>query len=175
MKKILALGLISIFFLGCEFNDSDKIIQTSEISASSIDSFEHPGKELMENLCYTCHSPSASHEDRLAPPMIAVKKHYLNEGTTKEEFIEDIQAWVKDPNEDNARMFGAVRRFGVMTKTPFKDEDIRKIADYLFDHNIEQPEWFEDHLKEQKGNGRGKGMGHGNGQGKRGRMQKNKG
>jgi hypothetical protein len=47
-------------------------------------------------------------------------------------------------------MFGAVRRFGVMVKQPFSEDDIKLIADYMFDNNLEKPEWFDDHEKEMK-------------------------
>tara|TARA_Y100000588_G_scaffold379255_1_gene461105 strand:- start:2523 stop:3437 length:915 start_codon:yes stop_codon:yes gene_type:complete len=125
----------------------------------------HPGKKLMETNCYVCHSPTASHDDRIGPPMIAIKKHYIEDETSKEQFIEDIQAWIKNPNEADAKMRGAVRRFGVMPKQAFPEETIEKIADYMFDFDIDQPEWFEDHFNEEKGkhngNGQGKGMGKG--------------
>ena len=58
---------------------------------------EHPGKKLMETNCYVCHSPTASMDDRIGPPMIAIKKHYLTEGISKEQFIADIQNWIKNP------------------------------------------------------------------------------
>jgi len=107
----------------------------------------------METHCYVCHSPSASHKDRIGPPMIAIKRHYLNSNTTKEEFIESIQAWIKNPNKDDAKMPGAVRRFGVMPKQYFDEETITQIADYMYESNIEQPEWFEDHFNESHGKG----------------------
>ena len=65
-------------------------------------------------------------------------------------------------------MFGAVKRFGVMPKTPYPEETIKQIADYMFDFDIEQPEWFEDHFNEEKG----KGQGMRNGKGKVSGMQK---
>lgn len=129
---------------------------------------KHPGKKLMETNCYVCHSPTASEADRIGPPMIAIKKHYINNDTSKEEFIEAMQAWIKNPNEDDAKMFGAVRRFGVMPKTPYPEETVKQIADYMYDFEIDQPEWFEDHYNEEKGmhNGQGMKKGQGNGKGR---------
>ena len=127
----------------------------------------HPGKKLMETNCYVCHSPTASHDDRIGPPMVAIKRHYIDDETTKEQFIADMKAWIKNPNETDAKMRGAVKRFGVMPKQAFPEETIEKIADYMYDFEIDQPEWFEDHFNEEKGkhngNGRGKGMGQGKG------------
>lgn len=117
----------------------------------------HPGKKLMENKCYVCHSPSASHDDRIAPPMIAIKKHYISSETTKEEFVQSIQNFVEHPTKEVAKMRGAVKRFGVMPKQVFAADDIKKIAEYMFDNDIEEPEWFESHFNEEKGKGKMKG------------------
>lgn len=144
----LSLVLTGLIFLSCKEQNQakDDYLAVNNIIQSS----EHPGKKLMEIYCYACHSATASHENRLAPPMIAVKKHYINSSTTKEEFISSIQAWIKNPNEEDAKMFGAVRRFGVMVKQPFPENDVKLIAEYLFENDIEQPEWFEEHEKEMK-------------------------
>ena len=52
-----------------------------------------------------------------------------------------------------------------MPKTPFPEATIQQIADYMFDNNIEQPEWFEDHFNEEKGKRKGQGKGNGRGNG----------
>jgi hypothetical protein len=91
-------------------------------------------------------------QERIAPPMIAVKKHYLNDEVTIEEFSETLWNWVEKPSEENSKMKGAVRRFGVMPYQQFKKEEIEAIAYYMFYNDIEEPEWFEDHFKQkQKG------------------------
>lgn len=155
MKKgiVLILGLSLVF--SC--NKGTKGNYTSLEITNDIQT--HPGKKLIETNCYICHSPTAGHDDRLGPPMIAIKKHYIDANTTKAQFISDIQAWVKNPTEENAKMFGAVRRFGVMPRTPYPDGTIQQIADYMFDNEIEQPEWFEEHFNDQRGNGKGNGKG----------------
>jgi len=162
MRYILIL-FISVFILSCN-NSKNKDLSAFE---KSMQANNHPGKKLMETNCYVCHSPTASHDDRIGPPMIAIKKHYIDDETTKEQFISDLKAWIKNPNEADAKMRGAVRRFGVMPKQAFPEETIEKIADYMYDFEIDQPEWFEDHFNEEKGkhngNGRGKGIGQGKG------------
>lgn len=162
MRYVLIV-LVSVFVLSCN-NSKNKDLSAFE---KNMQANNHPGKKLMETNCYVCHSPTASHDDRIGPPMIAIKKHYINDETTKEEFIADIQAWIKNPNESDARMRGAVRRFGVMPKQAFPEETIEKIADYMFDFDIEQPEWFEEHFNQEMGkqNGKGKDIGNGKGMG----------
>ncbi|GAA3589745.1 hypothetical protein GCM10022396_03890 [Flavivirga amylovorans] len=113
---------------------------------------EHPGKKLMETHCYLCHDASTGEEERLGPPMIAIKKRYIFKDTSKDEFIKDMQDWIKNPNEKDAKMFGAVKRFGVMQKLPYPEDVIEQIGDYMFDNDIEQPEWFEEHYKQMRRN-----------------------
>jgi cytochrome c553 len=164
MKNNIIIFAFSILVFSCN-NTKKEIVYTTNNSTETEST--HPGKKLMETNCYVCHSPSASHDNRIAPPMIAVKKHYLKEGMSKEEFISDMQYWIQNPTEDNAKMYGAVKRFGVMPKQIFPEETIREISDYMYDNDIEQPEWFEDHFNSEKGkhNGMGKGKGKGRGKG----------
>jgi cytochrome c553 len=164
MKNLTIYLVVIVLFYSCNSKNKDTVsyATTNENTEQS----KHPGKKLMETNCYVCHSPTASHDDRIGPPMVAVKRHYINKSTTKEEFIKDMQAWIKNPNAEDARMYGAVKRFGVMPKQAFPEETIEKIADYMFDNTIEQPEWFEEHFQEERGNGNGKGKGSGMGKGK---------
>jgi len=106
----------------------------------------HPGKKLMENQCYLCHSPSApEHEGRIGPPMIAIKAHYLRDDISKEAFIASIWDFVEQPSNEKVKLKGAVKRFGIMPYQPFKKEEVEKIAEYLYDYQIEEPEWFKEH------------------------------
>lgn len=155
MKKVYLLIVLSLVLVSCN-NSKNKKLSAFD---TQMEANKHPGKKLMETNCYTCHSPSASQADRIGPPMIAIKKHYIDDNTTKEEFIADIQSWIKNPNAQDAKMHGAVKRFGVMPKQAFPEETIAKIADYMFDYDIDQPEWFEKHFNEEKGNHKGQGSG----------------
>ena len=133
---------------------------------------DHPGKQLMENNCYVCHSPKASEESMIAPPMIAVKLHYLSDDTSKEQFIEELVSFLKSPSEENSKMRGAVKKFGLMPYQFYPENTLLQIADYMFDHELEEPEWFGEHYAQMHGDrprmkgkmGRGKGMGMGRNQ-----------
>ncbi|TXD84416.1 DUF3365 domain-containing protein [Subsaximicrobium wynnwilliamsii] len=166
MKKTILLSMLLVSFLSCKNSEKTEYVAAEEIE----DAQPHPGKKLMETNCYVCHSPSASQADRIGPPMIAVKKHYINESSTKAAFISDLQAWIKNPTAAHAKMYGAVKRFGVMPKTVYPEETIALIGDYMFDNAIEQPEWFEAHFNGAKG--KGKGAKNGMGKAKSKQMQK---
>ena len=149
------ITIISVlFFMSCQTSEKPNYSKATKNQAQQKDlnSLEHPGKKLMEANCYVCHNPTANHENRIAPPMIAVKKHYISSTTTKEEFKTALQDWVENPTKEKAKMFGAVKRFGVMPKTPFPKKTIDLIADYMFDNKIDQPKWFEEHSKSMKKN-----------------------
>ena len=75
--------------------------------------------------------------------------------TSKEKFVADINTFIKNPTKENAKLYGAVKRFGVMPKQAFPEETIAKIANYMFDYDIDQPDWFEAHFNEENGNHKG--------------------
>ncbi len=159
--KYIAVFLFVLLTAACK--DVAKTNSSISDSASQLETLNdtaHPGKKVLENQCYICHNPSAAEGTMIAPPMIAVKKHYIAEGTTKEAFTEALLNWINDPKKEKSRMPGALRRFGIMPYQPFSEATVRDIADYLYDNEIPQPPWFEEHF--QQGNGKGK-MGKGKG------------
>ncbi|WP_407556906.1 DUF3365 domain-containing protein [Winogradskyella sp. 4-2091] len=155
MKNSLLLLVLVVFLVSCNSNKKDPYSAANKEVAAK----EHPGKKLMETNCNICHSPAATQQNRIGPPMIAIKRHYIDSGTTKEEFVSAIQAWIKNPNAKDAKMFGAVKRFGVMPKQAYPEKTIEQISEYLYDFEIEQPDWFEAHYNEEMGNRKGTGNG----------------
>jgi cytochrome c2 len=153
--KILALLSGLFLLLSCNSTQQDPYQAIAMGPDVTIAEPEHPGKALMEQYCYACHNATTAEADRIGPPMIAIKKHYVGAETTKEEFTETMLDFLNDPTEAKAKMFGAVQRFGVMPKQVFPEDAIRQISDYVYDNEIEQPAWFEAHMKQQMGNGMG--------------------
>lgn len=148
MKIVLKLTvLIVLLFTSC--NNTKNQVSYATANNNIENDTIHQGKILMETYCYTCHDAATVEDKRVAPPMIAIKKHYMFKDTSKEEFITSIQNWIKNPNEKDAKMYGAVRRFGIMQKIPYSKENIQKIADYIYDNEIEEPEWFDDHFRQR--------------------------
>jgi cytochrome c553 len=145
---LLSIAILTLFaFKNSTENENYKKISQTE--ATNIIT-QHPGKKLVETKCYVCHSPSASEQEgRIAPPMAAIKARYSKEGYDKTEFIKHIQEFVANPTEGKALMYGAVKRFGVMPKQQFAKEDIKQIAEYVYDYKIAEPSWFAKHWKEQ--------------------------
>lgn len=103
---------------------------------SSPISKELDGKKLMEKNCFVCHNTQGT-DNMLAPPMSRVKDHYWDDETTKDEFINDIVDWVDNPVEENVQMPGAVRKFGLMPKQVFNKDEVKAIAAYLYDNELD--------------------------------------
>jgi hypothetical protein len=151
MKKsiyLLVLLAISLF----SFNKVNTKIHHEKPQLLVTNSDKNEGLLLMKSKCYVCHSVTTkSHDAIIAPPMIAVKRHYTNKYDNKKDFVNAIVAWSVDPKEDNTLMPGAVNRFKVMPKMGFTKEDMKKIANYMYDNELEKPAWFGAHAKEMHG------------------------
>ncbi len=161
--KYLMLLLVAWFIEGCNSTtDQEYVAGVASSNTTQLATLvPDPGKELLEKYCYACHRPDGTMEDRLAPPMFAVKKHYMRSNPTKEEFTTAILTWVDGPSEEKSKMPGALDKFGVMPYQVFSKDTIVKISHYLFDTEIEKPGWFDQHHQ---------GMGKGR-KGRKGRNQ----
>lgn len=110
------------------------------------------GLLLLRKHCYVCHNPvSNSHDSILAPPMAAVKMRYQRRYRNKDNFIEGMVKWTADPKKEEGIMKGAIDRFGPMPKQNFEKEDLLKIATYVYENELEEPEWFAAHAQEMHG------------------------
>jgi len=144
---LATFGIIS--FIACN-------TATNESSEKSVKNVEeetvHEGEILLQKNCYVCHSPTTK-TGRIAPPMQYVKEHYIKEGTTEEEFNASFISFIKHPTKESAKMPGAIANFGLMPQQAFPEETLKKIADYIYNNEIEGPGDFKKHKKKH-----GKGM-----------------
>lgn len=156
MKWILIISVLTFSLTSCKKSAEDSKSNYVTLKSTDLNSEEIAvrGKTLMENKCYLCHSPKAAEGSMIAPPMAAIKRRYSKNAVSKEEFIADIWNFVEQPTEEKAKLKGAVKRFGVMPYQPYKQEDIEAIAAFMYDYEIEEPEWFQNHggkRKKQRG------------------------
>ncbi|MFB9053835.1 c-type cytochrome [Formosa undariae] len=163
MKNFIVLVVLAMTLVAC--NETKKN-NTDYADTKPIETSAHPGKKLMETLCYSCHGLSDSELNRIAPPMIAIKRRYMMGNISKEEFTQSMQTWIKIPNEKNVKMYGAVNQFGIMPKLAFPEASIAQIAEYMYDFDIEQPAWFEAHYQQQSGQRNGRNIKAGQAKGK---------
>ena len=157
MKTLLIKTVVLLLiFSSCNKQKEAKIITSS---TSFEESKEEPdGLKLMKDKCYACHSiTTKSHDEIIAPPMIAIKRRYSMQYNTKEDFVKAFVAYTSDPKAENALMIGAINKFNVMPKQNYKADDLKKIASYIYDNEIEAPKWFQAHFEQNQKNGQGMG------------------
>ena len=153
MRALLFLAVLT-FVISCK-EQPKKAEETVTMSAEAL--AEH-GKNMMVTYCYQCHNPNTSRESMLGPPMIGIKKHYISDSTTKEAFVADLLSWMKGPKEENSKMPHALEKFGLMNHQVYPDSVIVGIAEYMYDNEIEQPEWYQKHHEEMHGKEEGTGQ-----------------
>ena len=156
MKNLILFTLLLFALVSC--NNEKKSSTQATLSNTKTAEQQEEAYTLFKNTCYACHSiTSKSHDEIIAPPMIAVKKRYLMANPQKEDFVNAIVNFSKEPTEQKALMFGAVQQFKVMTNLNYKEEDLKKIATYIYENDIEKPVWFDAHFNEQRGGRMGAG------------------
>ncbi|MGB0848829.1 MAG: c-type cytochrome [Thiolinea sp.] len=126
------------------------VVGSTTLAASEDVTPIHPGNKVYQSACMVCHV--AKGKPTIAPPIFAVKNHVIAEYPERDDFIQRVKSWVKAPNEEEALMRGAIRKFGLMPAMPqLSDDDLQAVAEYLFDTNMELPEWYKKHYEEEHG------------------------
>jgi len=143
-----ALALFGLVFLvQCQDQKTEEKTPNEELMAQ--------GNNLIETNCYSCHSPEAGHKSRIAPPMAAIKKHYLKDTDGEKEFSKAIIAFMQNPSMEIAKMKHAVEKFGVMPKMSLSEKELVAVSHYMYHTEIEKPGWNNkaDGKKYRKGEG----------------------
>jgi len=152
MKKNILIGIFGLVLVIATLHSCQNSNENDNSTTSN-----HPGLELMITNCYSCHTPKKGMKERIAPPMIAVKKHYLDDrNISKEIFVQEIVDFLANPMIENAKMPGAIEKFNLMPNMSYPEDDIRLIAEYLYNHEIESPKWFKKHYNEEHQKHKGK-------------------
>ena len=115
------------------------------------------GEKLYQTYCSACHGATGGMDmsKRVAPPLVAVRMHYIGPYPDKSAFVTAVANWVEKPDASKTFMPGAIRRFNIMPPVSVSRQDAEKIAAYIYDGNIEKPAGFDEHFKEMHGQQRG--------------------
>lgn len=157
MNKIALLSVMATTLIAsCVLDEKKDMSQQLKDQKAELYQKETEGYQLLKDKCYVCHNPdAASHDELIAPPMAAVKMRYRMWYPDENEFTAALASWVLDPKPEKALMKGAVDRFKVMPSQEFEPGDVQKIALYIYQNKLEEPEWFAAHEKNMHGRGRG--------------------
>jgi cytochrome c553 len=97
------------------------------------------GKEFIANNCLSCHSPTAQPDERLAPPLFALRKHYLEDHPEESAFVSAMLDFLRETNIEKAKMPHAVEKFGLMPQMSFPEDELKNALVYLFENEQEKP------------------------------------
>ncbi|MCK5895752.1 MAG: hypothetical protein KAG20_03040 [Cocleimonas sp.] len=93
--------------------------------------------QTLFKVCDACHNQS--NNPMKAPPMFGVKKHYANAYPNKQDFVAAIVSFVTAPTEEKALLKRPIKMLGLMPAMPLGEENLTKIATYLYEQPFSRP------------------------------------
>jgi len=140
------------------------------LSQASFASDKHEeGEKLFKANCDVCHGSTGGMDmsKRLAPPIAAVRLHYIDAYPDQDSFVNAVSSWVEKQDESKSIMRGAIQKFKIMPPLVVAKEDAQKIAAYIYAGDIDELEGFKEHVEKEHGK---QGMGMGSKGGMKGMM-----
>jgi len=143
MKKLISIIFLTLLVTACqntnkEKTENDDVAKQQDLA--DVKNNDTDAYKLMKTYCFTCHAEKPGmqqHDKMVAPPMMMVQKHYKPTYSNKKDFVAAVVKWVNKPNENDIKMPGAARKFGLMPPLPIGDDKLEKIAGLLFDMQFE--------------------------------------
>lgn len=143
-----AIIILALAHNGCNNAPTENESQEDISDGTSV---EMEGLSIVDQNCISCHSPKGGADSRIAPPLAAIKQHYFKEGMSESEFVEQISTFLNSPSIEKSKMPMAVEKFGLMPNLGFSEEQYKAVATYLYQSELENPDWFEkDHKRLRK-------------------------
>lgn len=149
MKYIVLILIILIFTISCNTNYK----KTNTRKLTTIINTNSIGHQLFNQKCMICHETKGKNaETMLAPPFYEVKKRYMKISMNKDDFIETMRVWIKNPTVDNSFMDEAIKDLGIMPKLNYSEHDIEIIVNYIYKTDFQEPNWLKEHTKKHENN-----------------------
>ncbi len=142
MKKAYLgiLAIVEIGFTSCNntTTKADKKIEKETVQKKEV-TVTAEAYQLMHDKCSICHfeKPSIENKDKMvAPPILRMKEHYLPVYPKKEDFVKAIVDYTKNPLEENTLMPGTIKKYNLMPKLIYDDDELRIIAETIYDYDF---------------------------------------
>ena len=109
------------------------------------------GEKLYKANCAVCHGSTGGMDmtKRIAPPIAAVRMHYIGTYPDQNSFVNAVSSWVEKQDENKSLMRGAIQKFKIMPPLAVAKEDAQKIAAYIYAGDIEELGGFKEHVEEE--------------------------
>jgi cytochrome c553 len=152
MSRLVYVSVLIALLSYCGKKPEGNSEEKADSSGEVLTDMDKKAFRLLSTQCFSCHSPEADPENRIAPPMVAIRRRYMESSDTKEEFISSMVSFVQAPSKEQSRMPGAIRKFNLMPMLGFAEEDIALVAEYIYETPMSSPAWFEEHYEKEHGN-----------------------
>lgn len=146
-RNIIIFSIFIVIIVLSNCNTSSE--NTDNLSLKINTDKYNEGLKIVNQNCITCHLPKADMDNRIAPPLIAVKQHYFKKGIKEAEFVENMSTFLMSPNIEHSKMPNAIEKFGLMPNLGMSKEQYEAVALYIFNAELEKPDWFEEHHKKE--------------------------
>lgn len=125
--------------------------QSTSAEDSSLSTEYAEGKSLADKYCVACHASAGPSSMRVAPPLVAVRDHYLDAFSDEASFVHAMVDFIRYPEESKSLMPGAVKRFGLMPSLIYSEDKLEAIATYLYHEEPPMPKGYREKHREGKG------------------------
>jgi len=94
--------------------------------------FADENRLLFYGNCIACHGEPRNPS---APHFSEIKGYYMIKYPNKEDFIANMAKWVFNPNEENAQLSDAIKKYKLMPYLSIDLDTLRKISTYIYENN----------------------------------------
>ncbi len=130
MRTLWTFTFLMIFLLGFNNNKFSYVSITSQEKPIVLTSISPTDPAVFyKKQCAFCHAG----EEMIAPDMKKIKNLYLKKYPQKQDFIQAIVNFASSPSKDKVVYKEALKKFTLMPKMPFKKEDLKSVAAYIYD------------------------------------------
>jgi cytochrome c553 len=129
INHFASLTFLLLFLYSCS-SAEEKKKENSQTNDKQILIAE--GESKFMAYCYSCHNDQTSADARLAPSTRAIQTRYKKAHPDESAFSDAITSFVLKPDEKNALLKKAVKKFGLMPPMAYPENDLKAIAHYMF-------------------------------------------
>ena len=94
--------------------------------------FADENRLLFYGNCIACHGEPRNPS---APHFSEIKGYYMMKYPKKEDFIANMAKWVFNPNEENAQLSDAIKKYKLMPYLSIDLDTLSKISTYIYEND----------------------------------------
>ncbi|NOT38359.1 MAG: DUF3365 domain-containing protein [Saprospiraceae bacterium] len=133
----LCATILITLSIGCQKNSKHTKYLDTALTGQDVTSMG-----LLKNNCFNCHNPELNTVTQIAPSMDKIREQYFNNNNSKDQFVNKIINFTNNPTIENSIMPDAVSNFGLMPKQMYKQEELKIIAEYIYENDLKSSEWL---------------------------------